>query len=141
MDAPFPDLKERHHKRPFIIPLNDVALDVLNRPCTSRFVFGALSESILNSFLRGLRRRHPEWVDSGDDERPFTIHGFRATFRTWVAEKHRPRPPTSSELSLGHKVHGDVEGRYIRTGLVAERRGLLDLGLAISVARRPKSFN
>jgi hypothetical protein len=31
-----------------------------------------------------------------------------------------------AELSLGHKVHGEVEGRYIRTGLVAERRALLD---------------
>ena len=123
---PFADLKERHHKRPFIVPLNDVALDVLNRPCTSRFVFGSLSESILNSFLRGLRRRHPEWVDSSDGERPFTIHGFRATFRTWVSEKH-PTATDLGELCLGHKVHGDVEGRYIRTGLVSERRGLLDL--------------
>ena len=47
---PFADLKERHHKRPFIVPLNDVALDVLNRPCTSRFVFGSLSESHSQQF-------------------------------------------------------------------------------------------
>ena len=122
---PFLDLKERHHKRPFIIPLNDVAIDALNRPRTSRFVFGALSESLLNSFLHRLRRRHPDWVDSADDERPFTIHGFRATFRTWVQEKHRPEADLG-ELSLGHKVHGEVAGRYIRTGLVDERRALLD---------------
>jgi integrase len=122
---PFSDLKERHHKRPFVIPLNDVALEVLNRPCTSRFVFGSLSESILNSFLRGLRRRHPDWVDSEDDERPFTIHGFRATFRTWVEEKH-PADFNHAELSLGHKVYGEVAARYIRTGLVEERRALLD---------------
>jgi integrase len=122
---PFADLKERHHKRPFIIPLNDVALDVLNRPHTSRFVFGSLSESILNSFLRGLRRRHPEWVDSSDSERPFTLHGFRSSFRTWVEDKRR-EDGALAELSLGHKVHGEVAARYIRTGLVEERRALLD---------------
>ncbi len=123
---PFPDLKERHHKRPFIIPLNDVALGVLNRPCTSHFVFGSLSESILNSFLHRLRRRHPDWVDSDDDERPFTIHGFRSSFRTWAADKHL-NDNALAELCLGHKVHGEVAGRYIRTGLIAERRVLLDL--------------
>jgi integrase len=122
---PFPDLKERHHKRPFIIPLNSIALDALKRPQTSPFVFGSLSESILNSFLHRLRRRHPDWVDSGDAERPFTIHGFRASFRTWVHEKHRPDTDLG-ELSLGHRVHGEIAGRYIRTGLLAERRALLD---------------
>ena len=119
------DLKERHHKRPFIIPLNSIALDALKRDRTSRFVFGSLSESILNSFLHRLRRRHPDWVDSEDNERPFTFHGFRATFRTWVKDK-RPEDDALAELSLGHKVHGDVAGRYIRTGLVEERRALLD---------------
>ena len=122
---PFPDLKEKHHKRPFIIPLNSIALDALNRPRTSRFVFGSLSESILNSFLHRLRRRYPDWVDSDDDARPFTIHGFRATFRTWVTDKHRADSDLA-ELSLGHKVHGEVAARYIRTGLVEERRALLD---------------
>jgi integrase len=122
---PLPDLKERHHKRPFIIPLNGVALDALKRPRTSRFVFGSLSESILNSFLHRLRRRHPDWVDSDDDERPFSFHGFRSSFRTWVEEKHRA-DSILAELSLGHKVHGEIAARYIRTGLVEERRVLLD---------------
>jgi integrase len=123
---PLVDLKDgKHHKRAFVIPLSDVALDALRHPRTSRFVFGPLSDSILNSFLRRLRRRHPDWVDQDTGE-PFTIHGFRATFRTWVEDKHRA-DSTLAELSLGHKVHGDVADRYIRTGLVEERRGLLDL--------------
>jgi integrase len=120
-----PDLKEKHHKRPFVIPLNDVALDVLKRPHASRFVFGPLSESTLNSFLRRLRQRHPDWVDSDDAKRPFTIHGFRATLRTWSQETNR-LDADLAELSLGHKVHGDVSGRYIRTGLIEERRTLLE---------------
>ena len=124
---PLVDLKDgKHHKRAFVIPLSDVALDALRRRRTSRFVFGPLSESILNSFLRRLRRRHPDWVDSEDNERPFTVHGFRATFRTWVEDKRRDDSGLA-ELSLGHKVHGEVAARYIRTGLVEERRALLDL--------------
>jgi integrase len=122
---PLLDLKEKHHKRPFIIPLSDIALDVLKRPRTSRFVFGPLSESTLNSFLRRLRQRHPDWVDVDDDKRPFTIHGFRASFRTWSQETNR-LDADLAELSLGHKIHGDVAGRYVRTGLVSERRVLLD---------------
>jgi integrase len=121
---PFPDLKERHHKRPFIIPLNSIALDVLKRDRTSRYVFGPLSESILNSFLHRLRRRHPDWRDPHTDEL-FTIHGFRSVLRTW-AEDTRRNDSVLAELSLGHKVHGDVAARYIRTGLVEERRALLD---------------
>jgi integrase len=121
---PFPDLKERHHKRPFIIPLNSVALDALKRDHTSRYVFGPLSESILNSFLHRLRRRHPDWVDPHTNEL-FTIHGFRSVLRTW-AEDTRRNDSVLAELSLGHKVHGDVAARYIRTGLVEERRALLD---------------
>ena len=34
---------------------------------------------------------------------------------------------TLAELCLGHKVHGEVAARYIRTGLVEERRVLLDV--------------
>ena len=41
-------------------------------------------------------------------------------------EKHRADADLG-ELSLGHKVHGEIAGRYIRTGLVSERRALLDL--------------
>ena len=123
---PLVDLKDgKHHKRAFVIPLSDIAIDALKRPRTSRFVFGPLSESILNSFLRRLRRRHPDWVDSDDDGRPFTIHGFRATFRTWVEEKHRASGDLA-ELCLGHRVEGDVTARYIRTCLIEERRVLLD---------------
>ena len=138
---PFADLKEKHHKRPFVVPLNDVAIDALERVSkSSRFVFGSLTESLLTSFLNQLRRRHPDWVDSDDGERPFTIHGFRSTFRTW-AEETRRADFALAELCLGHKVHGEVAGRYIRTGLIGERRGLLDLwSRHLRGPRPPRSF-
>ena len=45
--------------------------------------------------------------------------------RTFVEETRRD-DGVLGELSLGHKVHGEVAARYIRTGLVEERRALLD---------------
>jgi integrase len=128
---PLADLKDgRHHKRAFIAPLNEVALSVLERMRGSpHYVFansrgGPLGENALINLTRRLRRRHPDWVDPHTNE-PFTIHGFRSALRTW-AEETRRADSVLAELCLGHKVHGDVAGRYIRTGLVSERRVLLE---------------
>jgi integrase len=127
---PLADLKDgKHHKRPFIVPLNDVAFDALERVrsrSSSRYVFsnsggGPIGE--LTYLLRRLRRRHPDWLDP-DTGKPFTIHGFRSAMRTWTEEKHRA-DSSLAELCLGHRVHGEVAARYIRTGLVEERRALL----------------
>jgi integrase len=123
----------KHHKRPFIVPLNAVALDALERAGTrssSGYVFpnsagGPIKEGAITCLIRKLRLRHPDWLDTHSGK-PFTAHGFRATFRTWVEETRRDGSQLA-ELSLGHKVHGEVAGRYIRTGLVEERRSLLDL--------------
>ena len=128
---PLGDLKEKHHKRAFAVPLNDVAFDALKRVRSSpRYVFpnsagGPITDRHITIFLRKLRRQHSDWIDR-DTERPVTVHGFRATFRTWVEEMRAADAPLA-ELCLGHKVHGEVAGRYIRTGLVEERRALLDL--------------
>jgi integrase len=126
---PLADLKDgKHHKRPFIVPLNDVALEALERMRainSSRFVFGrALTDGDITCLIRKLRRRHPDWVDPHNGE-PFTVHGLRASFRTWTEDMRR-QDSTLAELSLGHKVHGEVSARYVRTGLVEERRGLLE---------------
>ena len=127
---PLTDLKDgRHHKRQFVIPLNDVAVRALEsmRGRSPRYVFGSpLRENDLSNLVRRLRRLHPGWVDK-DTREPFTIHGSsRATFRTWVEDTRRLDGPLA-ELSLGHKIPGgEVSARYIRTGLVPERRELLD---------------
>jgi integrase len=135
---PFADLKEKHHKRAFAVPLNDAAIDALKRVRSSlslssnpspRYVFpnsagGPITDRHITVFLRKLRRQHSDWVDR-DTKRPMTVHGFRATFRTWV-EEMRADAAALAELSLGHQVHGEVAARYIRTGLIEERRTLLD---------------
>ena len=58
---PFADLKEKHHKRPFVVPLNDVAIAALERVSeSSRFVFGLLTDksyspASLTSFVAAIR--------------------------------------------------------------------------------------
>jgi integrase len=131
---PLDDLKDgKHHKRPFIVPLNAVAIDALERAparSSSPYVFansagGPINENAITLLIRKLRRRHGDWRDPHSGEL-FTVHGFRASFRTWVEDTRR-NDSQIAELCLGHKVHGEVAGRYIRTGLVEERRALLDL--------------
>jgi integrase len=115
------------------VPLNDVAFDAFERMrgrSSSRYVFaksggGPIGDGDITNLIRRLRRRHDDWRDPHSNE-PFTVHGFRSSFRTWAEDKRRDDRVLAA-LSLGHKVHGEVEGRYIRTGLVEERRALLDL--------------
>ena len=64
-------------------------------------------------------RRTGDWLDP-DNGRPFTIHGLRASFRTWTFATRQDREV--SELALGHKFHGAVERRYLRDELLDERR-------------------
>jgi integrase len=54
-----------------------------------------------------------------------TIHGFRATFRTWSGnETHFDR--VTCEMALGHKAGDAVELAYRRGDALAKRRALMD---------------
>ena len=75
----------------------------------------------LITLARALRRTG-DWLDP-DSGRPFTVHGLRASFRTWTFATRQDREV--SELALGHKFHGAVERRYLRDELLNERRALL----------------
>ncbi len=52
-------------------------------------------------------------------------HGFRTTFRTWVAEKTRYRYEVG-ETQLAHNVGTAVERAYSRSDYLEERRELMD---------------
>ena len=54
-----------------------------------------------------------------------TIHGLRATFRTWASEK-TGADHAVMELSLAHAVGSAVERAYARSDLLAKRRRLMD---------------
>jgi len=53
-----------------------------------------------------------------------TVHGFRSTFRDWVAENTNT-PREVAEMSLAHNVGSDVERAYARSDLLDRRRALM----------------
>ena len=58
----------------------------------------------------------------GRDE---TLHGFRATFKSWATDKsHFQREII--EMALAHKVGNDVEASYLRTSAIEKRRALMN---------------
>jgi len=54
-----------------------------------------------------------------------TVHGFRSTFRDWVAERTN-YPREVAEMALGHSVGDATERAYMRTDLFEKRRRLMD---------------
>jgi len=54
-----------------------------------------------------------------------TLHGFRASFKTW-AEERTNFPSIIAELSLAHSVGNAVERAYRRTDLATKRRKLME---------------
>jgi integrase len=129
---PAEQLKDSEHRADdLIVPLSPAALAVvetMRAASTSPYVFAGddaepLNGDLIITLIRALRRRGG-WRDP-KSLKPITIHGFRATFRTWVEETRR-RDRDFAELCLGHKTDGDVESRYIRTELLAKRAALLN---------------
>ena len=53
-----------------------------------------------------------------------TVHGFRSTFRDWVAEETQHSPEVA-EMTLAHTIANKVESAYRRGNLLEKRRLLL----------------
>ena len=68
------------------------------------------------AFLMLLRR-----MGRGD----LTTHGFRSSFRDWVAER-TSFPSDVAELALAHAVRNPVEAAYRRGDLFEKRRKLME---------------
>jgi integrase len=103
------------------VPLSERAVTIVRELATVRhggFIFpghrhdAPLSRGALPRLLRRMRR--------GD----LTTHGFRATFRTWCAEKTN-FPRELCEAALAHVVGDKVEAAYQRGDLLDKRRQLM----------------
>lgn len=55
----------------------------------------------------------------------YTVHGFRSTFRDWVAEETEHTGDVA-EMALAHKIASSVEASYRRGNLMARRRRLME---------------
>lgn len=104
---------------PHTVPLSDAALAIL-RPLyearSARVVFPGirgqpLSDATLSKILR-------------DRGLSCTVHGFRSSFRDWVAETMAV-PGEVAEAALAHAIPNKVEAAYRRTKYLDQRRGLM----------------
>ena len=107
--------------KPHVVPLSTRAINILTememlRADSSPFVFPGtkagrpLSSMALEMLMRRMKSE-------------FTVHGFRATFRTWAGDC-TTHPREVAELALAHAVGNEVERSYNR-GTALERRRVL----------------
>ena len=105
-----------------LVPLDEGTIDVLERvrplgvPASNLIFPGQnvkrpLSDMTLLKILR-------------DMAVPATVHGFRSTFRDWVAEQ-TDYPGEIAEAALAHAIPNKVEAAYRRTDFLEKRRALM----------------
>ena len=103
------------------VPLTQTAIDLLNGLYEVRqteFIFpGSRANAALSNmaFLQLLKRMG----------RDVTAHGFRSTFRDWLAERTHYSSEVA-EMALAHAVGDKVELAYRRSDLFEKRRRLSD---------------
>ena len=110
-------------REPHVVTLSPAALAILEtakqlRTPSSNLVFtGTRSRSLSDMTLLKIVKR-----EAG----PFTVHGFRAAFRTWAAEQMPTTPEAVAEAALAHSVPDAVVRAYQRAKFMDLRRKLLD---------------
>ena len=102
------------------VPLAPEALAVLDgaRGLSENLIFPGFrhGKPIVDTTLRDHLRRLGH---------PYTVHGFRSTFRDWAAER-TSTPREIAELCLAHFVGDAVERAYRRSDLFDKRRDLME---------------
>lgn len=101
--------------RPHRVPLAPQSLQILERRPIDAPPW-ALSE---NTMLFLLQREPPRGLG-----RPFTVHGFRSSFRDWAAEQ-TAYPSEVIEMALAHSIKDKTEAAYRRGDLLEKRRALM----------------
>ena len=103
---------EREH----LVPLSARAVEILSALPRSVPPF-RLSE---NAMLYLLQRQPPKGMGE-----PYTVHGFRSSFRDWGAETTHA-PHEVMEMALAHTIANKAEAAYRRGHLIDKRRELMD---------------
>ncbi len=103
----------------FRVPLSAEALAVIEQAkpmARDGILFPGVRRGVISDMTMGSYMKRSELV-----ERP---HGFRSSFRDWVAETQNV-PFEVAETCLGHVVGGSVERSYKRTDFLEQRRALM----------------
>ena len=107
-------------RRPHRVPLSTAALAVLEEartlPVSDNLVFPSRRGRIIHHSTIALALR-----TAGLDT---TLHGFRATFRSWALENGADW--AASELALAHELGNAVTQAYARSDMLDQRRGLME---------------
>jgi integrase len=102
------------------VPLADRALEIIKNMMASKqndyIFYGDRRATLSNMSLLMLLRR------MGRND--ITSHGFRSTFRDWVAEQ-TDCPSAVAEMALAHSIGNAVEAAYRRGDLFEKRRVLM----------------
>lgn len=104
------------------VPLSKAALAILNRlhnQTGSRFLFPSKNKDrpLSNMAMLVLLRRM--------ERHDLTVHGFRSTFRDWVAEQ-TSYPREIAEAALSHATQDKVEAAYLRSDFFEKRRQMME---------------
>ena len=107
--------------RQHIVPLSSRALEIVTELSESRpgeyvFCHAGHGKPYSVNAPRALLKR------MGRDE---TLHGFRATFKSWATDKTMTQREVI-EMALAHKVGNEVEASYLRTSAIEKRRALME---------------
>lgn len=102
------------------VPLSERCLEVLRmakyHSGEAEYIFHLggrpLSNMAMSNLLKGIA---PE----------YTVHGFRSTFRDWVAEE-TSHSGELAEMALAHTIRNQVEAAYRRGDLLQRRRKLME---------------
>lgn len=109
-------------KREHVVPLSAPALAILRRckelrPREESLIFPgsrpkqSMSDMTLTKLMRDLKA-------------PFTVHGFRSSFRDWASEETDTQGEVA-EAALAHTVPNKTEAAYRRGSLLEKRRALM----------------
>lgn len=105
-----------------IVTLSPAALAVLETAKPLR----TLSSDLIFPGTRGQPLTDMALLKIVKEAGPFTVHGFRAAFRTWAAEQMPTIPEAVAEAALAHSVPDAVVRAYQRAKFMELRRKLLD---------------
>jgi len=104
------------------IPLSERAIEIvktLGKAKRGPFVFSGqdVKQPLSDMALEALMRRM--------DAKPYTVHGFRSSFRDWAGET-TSYPRELAEAALAHTVGDAVERAYRRGDALERRRELME---------------
>lgn len=124
--------------KPHVVPLSPAAVDVFNRAKALRI---QASDLVFHGSKRGKPLSDMTLLKVlRDASEPFTVHGFRSSFRDWAAEQTNFAGEVV-EAALAHTVANKVEAAYKRTDFREKRRELMNAwasfctGSALNVVR------